>query len=115
MREKAVDYFTQAYGLKGQPRKRHDLIIAQAMEETGCSERAIQETLYGHSYGPLLQEYRDLIPGYPPKVPNRLRALMLQEILSDLPYHAFYRYDGSKVKTTKTVASLKATTNSDAA
>jgi hypothetical protein len=99
LRQKAVNFFAQAYGLKGQPRRRHDLIISQAIEETGCSERAIQETLYGHSYSPLLQEYRDLIPGYPPKLPNRLRLKMLRDILTDLPYHAFYRYDGNAVKT----------------
>lgn len=95
---KAPSFFKQAYGLNGVPRKRHDLIIQEAIETTHCSERAIQETLYGHSYSTILQEFRDMIPGYPPKMPNRVRTHFLHDLLQNLSAHEFYRYDGNNPK-----------------
>lgn len=95
-----VVYFCQAYGLGGLDRKRHDLIVNEAVENTGCSERAIHEVLYGHSYGGTLQKYRDMIPGYPPKISHRKRATQLEAILADRAAHEFYRFDANKVQTT---------------
>lgn len=114
LRSKAVLFFCQAYGLDGHVRRDHDDIIKQAIEETSCSERAIHETLYGHSYSPLLQQYRDLIPGYTPKVNCRLRNTLMKELVPVIKDHDFYNFDGNKVSETETATTTEATTTTEA-
>jgi len=74
----AKQFFCEAYGLEGKPRKNHSLIIDEAILLTNCSERAIREVLYGYSYVDL-NPLRTLVPGYPPKVANKNRATQLEQ------------------------------------
>jgi len=94
-------FFCQGYGLQGVKKREHAEIIRDAVALTGCSERAIQETLYGYSYEEMLKDLRADVPEYPAKVPNRQRAKKLEALLKDLDSQAFYHYDGNKNEDTK--------------
>lgn len=91
----ASRFFKQAYGLSGSERRSHKVVIAEAMEITQCSERAILEVLYGHSYSKDLQPLRELVVGYPAKVRNKDRAECLKKLLDDLENQPFYHFDGN--------------------
>lgn len=90
--------FCQAYGLRGVMRRPHEEVVRDAMALTGCSERAIQECLYGHSYTDQLGEVRAMIPVYPSKVRSRGRAQAMEEILKNLHSHPLYSFDGNQVQ-----------------
>jgi len=75
-------FFCQAYGLEGVTKRSHAEVITDARSMTQCSLRAVNEALYGHSYGHELHELRELVPGYPSnKVMNRMRNQQLEETL----------------------------------
>lgn len=88
-------FVCQAYGLEGINKRTHADIIRDAQAITGCSDRAIQEVIYGHSYNEELASLRLRIPGYPPKARNKERLSQLDHILSTLEHQAFYHYDGN--------------------
>merc|ERR1712226_599732 len=89
-----------AYGLNDNKRRDHSMVVKEAMDLTGCSERAVRELLYGHSYDNELHELRQLVEGYPPKVRNRDRSASLEHLLEDLEAQPFYYFDGNSMSTT---------------
>jgi len=90
-------FFRKAYGLDNTPRQKHSDVIAEACHITGCSERAIHELLYGHSYDTdtELKALREQVPGYPQKLPQRYRAAELKFIIDNPEEHPFLSFDGN--------------------
>jgi len=80
-------FFCQAYGLEGVKKRSHAEVISDACSLTQCSERAINEALYGHSYGQLLNGLRECVPDYPSnKVANKQRNQQLADTLRKIEY-----------------------------
>lgn len=83
----AKEYFCQAYGLESRVKKSHAHVIAEAIKETHCSQRAVQALLYGTTYNDQLQELRELVPNYKPQ--NIRDTAFCAENLD------FYNFDGN--------------------
>lgn len=90
--------FCQAYGLQGVHRRDHEEVIRDAISLTGCSTRAIQEVLYGHSYQSEIAPLRLMVPDFPSKVRCRSRKLAMENVLSNLHHMPLATFDANTLR-----------------
>ncbi len=78
--------FQQAYGLNGFMKMKHETLILESMEKYSCSEAAMKDLLYGHSYDKEIGVFRSQIPDYARM--SNISFLSLEECYS-LPFANF--------------------------
>lgn len=82
---RACEFFERAYGLNGREAENHYVLMQIIKAQVHCSDRAVQELLYGFSYSDKLEDLRAQVRLYPRKPEvignkNRLKAKRMEEL-----------------------------------
>jgi len=72
LKDQAQELFQRAYGLNGRETAEYSDLLDATRLSTGCSQRAFEELIFGHTYGSVLNGLRDQVPGYMSKVEWKL-------------------------------------------
>jgi len=72
LERQAVELFEKAYGLNGRKPEDYCKMLQETVEATGCSQRAFEELVFGHSYSEKLETLRTKVEGYMTKTQWKL-------------------------------------------
>jgi hypothetical protein len=72
LERQAVELFEKAYGLNGRKPEDYSKILQETVDATGCSQRAFEELVFGHSYSEKLETLRTKVEGYMTKTQWKL-------------------------------------------
>lgn len=72
LERQAVELFEKAYGLNDRKPEDYSKILQETVDATGCSQRAFEELVFGHSYSEKLETLRTKVEGYMTKTQWKL-------------------------------------------